>query len=170
MRTSSSRRLTLLGAACLVCCQFQIPCARADAFGYNAIQDLRAQGHDFIVEHHHDWSESTYSNRFVMITTHQDPFTKENDYAYIAWRSRTGGKLVRKLPCPALTWLTVTSDSRFVIGLSNLMLDNPYQLVVYDATGNLLAKRHIASNVACLSPVEHRELLGQYKKEFSFLK
>src|SRR5262245_16973760 len=87
----------------------------ADAVGYQAVVNLRAEGNDFVVEHHHDWSGTTHDSRYRMITTHQDPFRDDNDYAYIAWYKKEGHELVRRLPCPALTWLRVSEDSRFVI-------------------------------------------------------
>jgi hypothetical protein len=143
--------------------------ARADRIGYASIVDLRADGDTFIVKHHHDWSEATRASRDKMITTHQDPFRSDNDYAYVAWYSRDDGRRLRQMPSPALTWLGVSPDSRYVIGLSNVKHDNPYQLVVYNRAGELLLKRHIGPQVACLTPEKHRELRHSYPRQFEIL-
>lgn len=142
---------------------------RADISAYQKIVDLRAEGDDFIVLHRHDWSGTTAAKRNEMMRTHQDPFRDDNDYAYVAWYSRHDGRRLRQLPSPALTWLGVSPDSRYVIGLSKVMLDNPYQLVVYSRTGELLLKRHIAAEVACLTPGRYRELRRSYSNEFQSL-
>jgi hypothetical protein len=143
--------------------------ARADVTAYQAVVDLRAQGDDFTVLHHHDWSQSTRANRAAMMKTHQDPFRDDNNYGYIAWYT-LDGQLVRRLPSPALTWLGVSPNSRYVIGLSRVMLDNPYQLVVYSRAGELLVKRHIAPEVACLTPTRYQELLRSYSRQLEVLR
>jgi hypothetical protein len=132
--------------------------ARADAVGYSRVIDLEAKGDTFVVRHHHDWSGKTRDARDKMMATDRDPFTAANTYASLTWLGRSGG-VVRTVPSPALNWLGVTADSRYVIGLSAIKLDNPYQLVVYDREGNLLLKRHIGATVACLTPEQFR-LLG----------
>ncbi|GEM_PF-6710824 len=143
--------------------------ARADRTGYASIVDLRADGDTFIVKHHHDWSEATRASRYKMIATHQDPFRADNDYAYVAWYSRGDGRRLRQMPSPALTWLGVSPDSRYVIGLSNVKHDNPYQLVVYNRADELLLKRHIGSQVACLTPEKYRELRHAHPRQFELL-
>lgn len=144
--------------------------ARADRTGYDSIVDLHADGDTFIVKHHHDWSRATEVSRYKMITTHQDPFRGDNDYAYVAWYSRGDGRRLRQIPSPALTWLGVSPDSRYVIGLSNVKEYNPYQLVVYNRTGELLLKRHIGPQVACLTPEKYRELRHSHSRQFEMLK
>lgn len=133
--------------------------ARADAVGYSRVVDLEARGDTFVVRHHHDWSGKTRDARARMMTTGRDPFTAANTYASLTWLGRSGD-VVRTVPSPALNWLGVTADSRFVVGLSAIKLDNPYQLVVYDRDGNLLLKRHIGATVACLTPERFQQLRG----------
>lgn len=140
-----------------------------DRISYHEIKDLRAEGADFVVEHHHDWSAATEERRHTMIVTHQNPFTSENNYAYIsAKRKDTGAPLFRQ-PSPALSWLGVTADSRYIIGLSDIKVHNPYQMVVLDRSGRLIAKHHVSSTVACLAPAEHRRLQSRYARQFQAL-
>lgn len=140
-----------------------------DFAAYEEIKDLRAEGADFVVDHHHDWSEATRKSRYKMITTHQDPFTPENNYAYISAKRKDTGALLFRQPSPALSWLGVTADSRYIIGLSNIQLDNPYHMVVLDRSGRLIAKHHVSGRVACLAPAEYRELRSRHARRFQAL-
>lgn len=142
----------------------------ADSVSYEAVLDLRAAGRGFVVRHHHDWSSATEASRWKMISTHRDPFGRDNEYAFVAWYSPDERTLIRKQPSPALTWLGVSADSKYVIGLSGVMLLNPIQVVVYSADGTLLLKRHIAPEVACLSLARYGELLRRFPGQFELLK
>jgi hypothetical protein len=44
---------------------------------------------------------------------------------------------------PALTLLWISPDSRYVVGLSNVKLWNPYQLVVFSRAGRRVFERSI---------------------------
>ena len=77
--------------------------------------------------------------------------------------------MLHKFPCPALSWIGVTNDSKYVIGLSEIMLDNPFQLVVYDSNGHLLAKQHITPEVACLTHDDYLTLYSSYSQKFDAL-
>ena len=59
--------------------------------------DLHAQSDLLTVAHHHDWSPATHDARWKMISTTQDPFSADNDYAWLAVRDRTtGAELFRR--------------------------------------------------------------------------
>lgn len=143
--------------------------ARADFAAYQAVVDLRAEGPGIIVTHHHDWSTATAEQRSKMIRTHQDPFRDDNYYAFLVWYGPDSTTQVRRTPSPALSWLGVTPDGRYVIGLSDVMLDNPYQVVVYDRSGTLLLKRHITPAVACLTPKMFSQLRRKHPAQFDEL-
>jgi hypothetical protein len=44
---------------------------------------------------------------------------------------------------PALTHIWLSPDEKYVVGLSNIMHDNPFQLIVYSTKGELLFQRAI---------------------------
>jgi hypothetical protein len=46
---------------------------------------------------------------------------------------------------PALTHLWIAPDSRYVVGLSNLKLHNPYQLVVFTRSGRRVFEKRITA-------------------------
>jgi hypothetical protein len=119
------------------------PLALADRVGYNQVVDLRVENDTVRVEHHHDWSFGTHDTRWKMISTTQDPFTIDNDYAYLRLCDKaTGSELFRK-PVPALTYIWISPDSKYVVGISNVMDWNPFQLVVFSKSGDRLLERNM---------------------------
>jgi hypothetical protein len=46
-----------------------------------------------------------------------------------------------RVPVPALTYIWISPDSKYVVGLSNIKLWNPYQIVVYSRSGERLFAR-----------------------------
>jgi hypothetical protein len=136
---------------------------------YQDVVDLRAEGPDFVVVHHHDWSRATREHRQEMIAGSQDPFGPQNDYAHVSFYARDGKTLLKRMPSPALTWLGLSADAKYVVGLSSVKLDNPVQLVVYDPTGKLLLQRHIAPRVACLTPERYGALRRRFPAPFKAL-
>ena len=137
MRRSSKTRSTAI--ACFALLTVAGMAVKADLTAYTAVVNLSAAADTFTVRHHHDWS-------------------LKKRRAFLEWTSRPDGKVLSRMPTPALTWLGVTNESRYVIGLSHIKLDNPYQLVVYTRDGGLLLQRHITPNVACLTPAGYLEL------------
>ena len=140
-----------------------------DAIAYQGVKDLRAESAELVAIHHHDWSEPTWKKRSRMMMTHQDPFTPENDYAYVSVKRKDTGALLFKSPSPALTWLGVTARSRYVIGLSDIMMDNPYHVVVWDRTGRVVGKYRVGAGASVLTAEEYRRLRSRYAKEFQVL-
>jgi hypothetical protein len=134
----------------------------ADSIGYHDSLRIKTESKHFIVIHFHDWTKQTKNARYKMITNDQNPFGGENNYAYIQCIDKATGKLIFKKPCPAMTDIKISDDEKYIIGISKIMLDNPYQLVVFSANGALVKKRHITSHEAKLSSKE----LMIFKKEF----
>jgi len=117
--------------------------AHADAIGYHGIINLSAETGTVRAEHHHDWSSRTHDARWKMISTTEDPFTPDNDYSYLRLRDKaTSAELFRR-PVPALTHIWISPDSEYVVGISNVMLWNPYQLVVFSKSGDRLLERNM---------------------------
>jgi hypothetical protein len=109
--------------------------ARGDAVGYAGVVDLHEEGATLRVEHHHDWSRATEAPRLKMITGAKDPFTAANTYAWLRVSEREGGRELFRSPAPALTFLWISPDERWIVGLSHLKLWNPVQVVVFDRDG-----------------------------------
>jgi hypothetical protein len=117
--------------------------AHADRVGYSGVVDLSAAIETLRAEHHHDWGSATHAARWKMISTTKNPFTADNDYSSLRlYDKRTGVELFRR-PVPALTHIWISPDSEYVVGVSNVMLWNPYQLVVFNRAGDRLLERNM---------------------------
>jgi hypothetical protein len=113
--------------------------------GYSKIVDLRAETAEVVAEHHHDWSKATQEARWKMISGAKDPFTAENTYSYLSLTDRASGRRIFRRPVPALTYLWISPDSGYVVGLSDVKLANPYQLVVFSRSGQRVFERRITA-------------------------
>jgi hypothetical protein len=151
---------SILGVTAILC----VLCGSAmgDRVGYAEVKNLEISNDRLIVRHHHDWSDSTRARRYEMISGHQDPFRLDNNYAYLECIDRSTSAVRFKIPTPALTYLWISPDSRYIVGLSKIQLWNPYQLVVFDSTGNLLFKEHITPEGACFAKAELEYFANKY--------
>jgi hypothetical protein len=148
MELSRGTRRRLPSAAVLFVACAATAVLLADAVGYRGIKDVREQNAVLLVEHHHDWSMATEPARYKMITTTKDPFTAENTYSYLRVVEKASGRELFRAPVPALTLLWISPDSRYVVGLSTIMLWNPYQLVVFTRSGRRVFQKDFTSDPA----------------------
>jgi hypothetical protein len=135
-------RTTILRTALWLMVAASTP-AHADRIGYQGVAELRAETGTVRAEHHHDWSGATSAARWKMISTTKNPFTDDNDYSYLRLLDKaTGAELFRR-HVPALSYIWISPSSRYVVGISNVMLWNPYQLVVFSKSGDRLLERNM---------------------------
>ncbi|MEO7548161.1 MAG: hypothetical protein ABIT82_07040 [Ramlibacter sp.] len=120
--------------------------ARADAVGYAAVYDCKAETDLIIAHHHHDWSAATRAARWKMISTDKDPFSPQNSYSFLRVTDRRTKVQKFQVPVPALAYLWISADSRFVVGVSDIKLWNPVQLVVFNSEGVLLLAKRVDSS------------------------
>jgi hypothetical protein len=131
-------------AAALLSCPLLEVCA--DAVGYSSVFDCSAESSRLLAEHHHDWSESTRDARWKMISTDKDAFGAQNTYSSLRVRNIQDGKQLFTVPVPALTHLWISPDSRFIVGISNIKLWNPIQVVVFNSGGKRLLAQQVQSS------------------------
>lgn len=155
--------------AAIVAAAIPSPPAAADRVAYGQILDVTAETAELRAVHHHDWSQATRGKRGKMFSGDQDPFRPENDYATLEVTDRKTGRRLFRASVPALTRLWISPDSRHVLGLSEIRLWNPYQLVLFDREGHLLFRRHIALEEAQLTPAEYEQLLARFPEAKSEL-
>jgi hypothetical protein len=117
--------------------------AQADRSGYDKVVNLVAETGTVRAEHHHDWSHASHNALWKMISTTKDPFTADNDYSYLRLVDKSSGVELFRRPVPALTHIWISPDSEYVVGISNVMSWNPYQLVVFDKSGGRLLERNM---------------------------
>jgi hypothetical protein len=116
--------------------------AHADRVGYNGVVDLSAETETLRAEHHHDWSLVPCAPRKTISTT-EHPCATDNDVSSLRLYDKTTGVELFRRPVPALTHVWISPDSEYVVGLSKVMLRNPYQLVVFNRTGDRLLERNM---------------------------
>lgn len=122
---------------------FLAPFAWADRVGYQGIFDCRVESEVLSAEHHHDWSRATRDARWEMISTTQDVFTPKNTYASLVVTDKNSGAVLFRVPTPALRYLWISGDSKFIVGRSDIQLWNPVQVVVFNSKGRLALARHV---------------------------
>ncbi|HKS57281.1 MAG TPA: hypothetical protein VJS12_18440 [Steroidobacteraceae bacterium] len=123
--------------------------ALADRTAYAKTVDMQASDGKLIVHHHHDWSRVVQSGSITVRYTLDEPFGVGNDYSYLSASSAQGAKLWQ-VASPPLTWLGISQDGRYIIGLSQIKLANASHLAVFARDGRLLARRQIEES-ACTS-------------------
>jgi hypothetical protein len=132
-----------LGAALLSSPFLQV---RADAVSYSSVFGCSAESSQLLANHHHDWSESTHDARWKMISTDRGVFTTQNTYSSLRVSDLRDGKQLFSVPVPALTHLWISQDSHFIVGISNIKLWNPIQVVVFNSRGNRLLAQQVQSS------------------------
>jgi hypothetical protein len=101
--------------------------AHADRAAYNGVLDLSVETETLRAEHHHDWSSTNPEDSWLRL-----------------YDKTTGVELFRR-PAPALTHIWISPDSEYAVGISKVMLRNPYQLVVFNRTGERLLERNMVA-------------------------
>jgi|GEM_PF-698757 len=144
-----------------VCALLVCPAGRADFIEYNQAKNILIENKDIRVFHHHDWSFDRERRRKIM-SSRLGPFQPENIYAYVECINKKTGQALFKAPSPALTFLWISDNSEYIVGLSDIRLDNPIQLVVFDKSGRLLKKRSISSWEAELTREEYAQFVRQF--------
>jgi hypothetical protein len=140
--------------------------AWADRSPYSETRDLIAHGGTLTVRHHHDWSKVLDGERgSVLKFSVTTPFGVDEAVSNLEFRS-AGGALVARISSPPLTFLDVSVDGRYVIGLSDIKIANITQLVVFDPSGKLLLRRRISAQVYCLDTEGYLALKRKHSKGF----
>jgi len=132
----------------------------ADRVTYSGRVDLTAAGGTLSVRHRHDWSQFNGLLRYSEST----PYGVEANVSSLEFSER--GKPVVTVTSPPLTYLYVTDDARYVVGLSSIKFGNDVQLIVLDRNANVLLRRHISAEVYRLTPDKYAILRTTYAETF----
>ncbi|TLD72691.1 hypothetical protein FEM03_01040 [Phragmitibacter flavus] len=133
---------------------------------YGAYADrvkIWAESEALLVLHNHDWSDSKkIADAFDPLRDEEVHFHSKNQFAYVKVLSKENGEVLWNSPSPAFSHLWVSPDSNYVIGLSNIKINNPYQLVIFDRSGKVLYKHHVTSSKAEFTQNELEDFLFKY--------
>ena len=137
--------------------------AFADRTRYAGREDLISQSPALTVRHRHDWSQQPNQLK----VSADNPFGVETSVSSLEFFE--GGRSVARIPCPPLTHLQVTPDSRYVVGLSRIKVMNDVQLVVFDRNARRLLQRHVSTEVYRFSTEAYRKLRATHAVTFAEL-
>jgi hypothetical protein len=129
--------------------------AIADSVSYSGHHEVVASNGSWSVRHTHDWDWQKVDALIPDFSRNEKIFTLANDFAFTEFRD--GSKVLFKSPSPALTHVWISPDGQFVVGLSDVMLRNPYQLVIWKKDGSLLHREHISAEVAKLTLEQRKD-------------
>jgi hypothetical protein len=97
--------------------------AFSDSAPYNKTVNITIESENYIIEHYHDWNWKVKN-------------------AYIECIDKKTNDIVFKVPSPALTKLFISEDEQFIVGLSYIKIDNPYQFVILNVEGEYIIRSH----------------------------
>jgi len=153
------------GVLLLFCTNYVFP----DSAAYSGKKNIRIESKNYYITHFHNWSKETSNERYKMITEANQNIFENNNYAYIeVFNKETNEKIIR-VPSPALTNLFISDDEQYIVGVSNIMIDNPYQLIVIKIGGEVIKIRHIAAMEARMNENESNDFKNNFPGAFQYL-
>jgi hypothetical protein len=141
--------------------------AYADAVGYRGVREVTATRDGLTFRHRHDWSSPKVAPLFLDLSHHDKFLSMDNDFSFVELLQ--GDRLLFHSPAPALTYLWIAPEAQLFVGLSDIMLYNPYQLMVWRRDGSVLHHEHISSDVAKLSVAQQQDFTLRFPKAAQFL-
>ena len=124
------------------------------------------ESENYRIIHQYNWSSSTHEKRWDMINNNQDPFTKDNDYAYMLITNKASGDTVFKMPCGAYTKLLLTKDEKYIVCLSTISTTNPHQIVVMSIKGDIIYKKGFTLYYIALEKADLDTFKAKFPDEF----
>jgi hypothetical protein len=120
--------------------------AFADRIAYGGSVSLEKVSDTLSVQHRHDWSNPLHVSSIKVV-------------------DRRSGKELFTKPVPALTYLWISPDSRYIVGLSNIKYLNQYQLIVLSSDGQELLKQDLRSTDWAQATESVSNWINWYKPE-----
>jgi len=136
---------------------------------YRDTVDIDVEQDDLKVHHRHEWDSSRISTLYLDLAQHEKFFGSDNDFSSLSVVDSQNGAVLFSTPVPALTRLAVLDGGELIVGLSNVMLYNPYQIVVYSRNGERLLAQHVSAVEACLSQADAERFWLEFPRAKSVL-
>lgn len=140
---------------------------RADAVAYGGPHEIIAKEGILTFSHFHNWDAPQVEQLFSDLIRHERFFSAANNFSFVELRE--GKTVLFRSPSSALTKLWISSDGQYFVGLSSIMLRNPYQLVIWRRDGAVVHREHISSEVAKLSLEQRQEFAKRFPEAERFL-
>jgi hypothetical protein len=139
----------------------------ADSVGYGGVHEAKATRDGLTFRHHHDWSSPKVSPMFGDLAHHDRFLSAANDFSFVELAD--GDHVLFRSPACALTYLWISPDAQLFVGLSDIKLYNPWQLMVWKRDGSILHREHIDAHVAKLSAPQKQEFAARFPEAAQFL-
>jgi hypothetical protein len=105
-----------------------------------------------------------------MIESENQNIFDNNNYAYIEVFNKVTMEKIIHIPSSALTHLYISEDERYIVGISNIKIYNPFQLIILDIINKEIIKiRHIASSEGKLNENEFNIFRSNFPDAFLYL-
>jgi len=109
----------------LFCLVFISQYSFSDGIRYNKKVNINIESDNYIINHYHDW-------------------TWQNTSGYIECIDKLTNESIFHVTSPALTKLFISDDEKYIVGLSNIKVDNPYHAVILDISGKYILQKHVS--------------------------
>lgn len=130
----------------------------ADIVGYTDAVRIWSESESLVAIHDHDWSKANIDNPNKLDL----PFSEGNDCAYVEIWDKNDGVRLWRTPSPAFTYLWISPDEKYIVGMSDIKIGNPYQLVIFSHKGDILVREHVVPLKAVLTPDELEAFWEKY--------
>ena len=92
---------------------------------YQKRLSINIESENYLIIHLHDWSRK---------------------FAYIVIINKNTGYNTIVFQTPALTRLFLSEDENYIVGFSNIKINNQYQLIIMNITGEYILRKNINAN------------------------
>lgn len=162
---------TLRFYAYFIACFFYCSTIYADIASYNSASVVLAESNKLSIFHYHDYTNRRHNELNNILKYGSNAIFNEqyNTYSYLIAINKITKDTLFKKPCPPLTKIIVSEDEKYIVGLSDIKLRNPYELVIFDTLGHLIYKRDIGALKFRFFDNELKQLIDQFPNSFNTL-
>lgn len=121
--------------------------------------------------HQYDLTDATRENRWNMISTNENPFIdKNNNYSRVIFINLATKDTIFNIPSVALTYIQIDTINQLIIGLSDIMYWNPYNMIIVNFHGEVIAKRRFSVMEAKLCKIDYEKFKKNFYEIYAELK
>ena len=155
------RLLLEVGLLCLSCFLFTHTAA-SDGTPYEGEANLVVEDKGIRVTHSHAWGGEQPKAFFFGKGRLASLLSEHNDFSTVTISKGSPETSTHVVPVPPLTNIFLLDSGSLIVGLSDIKLYNPYQVVAFDTQGTILLAEHISENEACLSTSDYESFVEEH--------
>ncbi len=121
-----------------------------------------------IVNHAHNWEMGDIIHNLVE-TDDELIFTDRNNFSETSLVNDITAFKEWKWPTPAFSKIVISDNSEYILGLSDLKYNNPYQIVIFKQNGDIVYRKHISTLEAKLTEKDYIGFQKEYPLQDKFL-